>query len=192
VRRHARSVAIAVLGGVLLSACGSDNSEPRSSDDGDPVPEGKIVVTTKEGSALEFSEFEIDCHTAEGDQDGPPIEWPAVGAVSGSNDRPGISMREPRLHIEVVAEIVDGDTVELYYPNIEATGDLPPVNVYVSRTGGRATELSSGAEGSVGEIHVIKASCEPKPVLELRVDGDLYSESWEGGHGLVRGHITLD
>ena len=180
-----------VLVGVLLCACGSHTGDPEPENKTAELPEGKVVVTTKNGRALEFSDFKVDCYQAEGDQDGPPLEWPAVAAVAGSDDKPGISVHEPRLHLSVGAEVFDGQSVTLPFPNIEDNEEKPPVTVYVSRTGGKAAELSSVAEESFGEIEVVSASCEPTPSVELRVDGDLHSEFNGGGRGVVRGHVKL-
>jgi biopolymer transport protein ExbD len=180
---------LALLVSATLCACGSETALPKSDEEGSQVPEGKIAVTTKNGRTLEFSDFEVACHPTIGDQDAPPAQGFTVSAVAGSNDMPGISRREPRLHLEAADVVVDGVAVSLPYPDIEETEDTPPISVYVSRTGGRPIELSSVAEESFGEIEVIKAACEPKPHIELRIDANLHSELFDGGRAEVRGHV---
>ncbi len=40
----------------------------------------------------------------------------------------------------------------------------------------RANEVSSAEDGAAGEVRVLRASCDPTPVLELEVDATLGSE----------------
>jgi hypothetical protein len=48
------------------------------------------------------------------------------------------------------------------------------------RDGGRANEVGSAEPGTAGTVRVLRASCDPTPVLELEVDTTLGSLVHQG------------
>ena len=53
-------------------------------------------------------------------------------------------------------------------------------------------EASSSEETAAGSVEIIHASCEPTPVLELRIDGTLGSEFGDGDTLTVKGYGRLE
>ena len=75
------------------------------------------------------------------------------------------------------ADSSDGTVVEL--PHIEEYGNEETfISVFITEVG-RLREIASNTELSAGEIEVVSASCEPTPLLEMRIDGVMESELFE-------------
>lgn len=170
--RHGVPLAALAVATALLPACGSESSDDgsnRSSDSAEPPPT-RVVATAPDGEVVEFTDFSVTCRPSEDEQ--PPAQ--IVFALSGFGDADQPSRPEGPAMIIEAADSADGTTVEL--PHIEEYGNEETfISVFITEAGDER-EIASSTELSTGEIQVISASCEPKPRLEVRIEGAMESE----------------
>jgi hypothetical protein len=186
-----RSVCAAVLASSLC-ACGTapghrDKSSGAAHPSSAVKTTGAITVTTGQGKTLEFDHFHVTCPKNTMDEWGKDAD--VVDAVSGLEDALPKDGREPSLRLTAGDDLADGSRITL--PQSEEWGHAKTfVTAFVTRAG-TTRELSSGAEESSGAITVVSASCTPRPHLDVRIDGTLWSEMNGGGRALVHGHVQV-
>lgn len=165
---------------VAPTGCGSD-SEPREASD---LPEGRIVVTTDEGSVVEFTDFEVSCPNDAKD------EWVqdarVVQAVAGAYGTASHRRQDGMF-------LTAGDGVEGRFslPYSEEWGNYDTFVLAFASRAAEARELSSAVEETSGTIEIVAASCDPTPSLEVKIDGKFASEIGVG-MATVKGHIKVD
>jgi hypothetical protein len=196
VRRRRRRVALAgvaalaVVGGtgaaVALGGAGGPGDTPVATDPGTTTPASTLVLTRPDGSTYAFDDVTVSCDpptTTAGDPMGQgrgriwltsPIE------VTGSEDAGDLAVQRPFVYVEVrVAAFDEPRTLTL---PVDGPGDSEsyPATVFVADpaagSGGAAANEVSSAVGGDGTVRVLRASCDPIPVLELEVDASLGSE----------------
>ncbi|MXG89238.1 hypothetical protein [Nocardioides flavescens] len=197
VRRHRRRAALAgvaalaVVGGtgaaVALTGSGGRGDVPVATDEGTPAT-SPLVLTRPDGSTYEFSDVTVSCDpptTTAGDPMGEGGGkdrvwlWSPID-VTGSEDSDDLAVRRPFVYVEARVAAFDAPrTLELPVDGPGDSGSFP-ITVFVADpspgTGGaEANEVSSAVSGE-GTIRVLRASCDPTPVLELEVDTSLGSE----------------
>jgi hypothetical protein len=173
-------VAAAAVGGAVLLGSGDDGASVVATDE--PAATGSFVLTRPDGSTFELSDLTLSCE--------PPLEAGTDGLkgpqriwLSSPRDMgpDGESPQQPFLLFEGIVDKVDGRTFQLPYNSDDGDSDSRPFVLFaldpeVTSSEARANEVSSAEEGAAGSVVVTRASCDPVPVLELVVDGDLGSE----------------
>ena len=171
---------LAVGGTVVALAGGDDGSGPAVANDpaGDPV--STLVLTRPDGSTYSFDDVTVSCEpprTEAGDpvDDSPGRIWMySPMKFTGSEDDGDVRVTEPFVYFEGIVDKLQGDrTLDLpvWGPGNSSTY---PMTLFVADPVDD-NEAASSAGGS-GTVRVLRAACEPAPVLELEVDGTLGSE----------------
>lgn len=186
-RRHRRRMAVAGVGAVTIAAAGGavvavlsgDNGTPTTAVDA-PGDANTLLLTRPDGTTFAFSDLTVTCK-------------PPYGAGSGGGER--IWLHSP---MRFATDTAPGEDERLEQPFVlfegrldklqeDRTFTLPvdgpggssshPLTLFVADTeGGRdGNEVVSSADSS-GTVRVMRAACEPSPVLELEVDATLGSE----------------
>ena len=189
VRRRRRRIGLAAGTAVAVAAVGGIAAVSLSgSDDGregvvavDPPPYS-LVMTRPDGSTFEFADVTISCD--------PP------GAVSGGQTGDGSRVylsspiliegemvTQPFVMIEgIVAKLQEPRTFTLPTDGADGSSESMPLTVFIADNEGApdGNEVASSS-GGAGTVRVIRASCDPTPVLQLEVDATLSSEEQTDG-----------
>ena len=187
-RRHRRTAVVgvatlgvlAVGGTVVALASGDDGSGTPVATDTGSAPVSTLVLTRPDGSTVAFPDVTVSCDapkTAAGD----PVD-DSAGRIwmyspmkfTGSEDGGDVRVTEPFVYFEgIVAKLQGGRTLDL---PVWGPGDSStyPMTLFVADNVDD-NEAASSAGGS-GTVRVVRAACEPTPVLELEVDATLASE----------------
>lgn len=188
-RRRARvTVAVAVMvagGGTAVAlASGENGTTPRFAVEPRPGVTSTLVVTRPDGSTQAFPDVTVSCDppvTAAGD----PIDsgrgriWlyspiRLEGEVEHEDDA---ELLQPFVYMEGVVSELQGDRT--FSLPVDGPGDSEtyPLILFVADTEGGpdGNEVVSSGDSS-GTVRVLRAACEPTPVLELEVDATLGSE----------------
>lgn len=165
------AVAVAAIGGyVAVSAGGSDDG--RKGLVGVDTPPDSLVMTRPDGSTYAFEDVTVTC-------DAPGGEGGARRLLLSSPRRiDGERVLQPFVMIEAdVAELDGPRTFTLPVESADGSSESLPMTVFVADTEGApdGNEVVSST-GSTGTVRVIRASCDPTPVLELELDVTLASE----------------
>ena len=169
------AVVVAAVGGYAAVSMGAsdDGREGLVAVDSPPY---SLVMTRPDGSTYEFEDLTISCDmpgTAGGEAvpgDGSRVWLSSPMLVDGE--------RVTRPFVVVVAEIHEMEQPRTFALPVEgADSDSLPVTVFIADTEGApdGNEVVSSSS-STGTVKVIRASCDPTPVLELEVDATLASE----------------
>ncbi|MDZ5663620.1 hypothetical protein SFC79_17730 [Nocardioides sp. S-58] len=182
-RRHRRIGAAAGTAVVLAAVGGYAVASTGGSDDGrdglvavDPPPSG-LVMTRPDGSTFEFSDLTTTCGPA------------GTGGGSAARERDLISLASPILvegeRVTQPFVLIDARVDELQQPRTfslpiegaDGSSESLPLTLFIADTEGGpdGNEVVSSAP-STGTVRVVRASCEPTPVLEIEVDVTLASE----------------
>jgi len=174
-RRRRRRTAVAGVASLGVLAVGGSVAALASGDDGrgptvatestDPV--STLVMTRPDGSTYAFVDVTLRC-----DDTGTRITARSPRHIEGR------FATQPFVQIEgVVADLRGGRSFDL---PLDGPGgsDTFPLTVFVADSEGtnRSNEASSPELSSAGTVRVVRAACEPAPVLELEVDATLGSE----------------
>jgi hypothetical protein len=179
-------VLFTILLGAALAGCGSETAAPTADGDGAEGQSSQVVVTTTEGDRLVFTDFEVMC----ADSEAPRSKGRVVSAVSVLGTKTSERSDQPILYLRAGETVSNNTRVSL--PFDETVGEEQTfISAFITRAG-KTDQLSSGAEGSSGDIEVIRASCEPSPNIDVRIDGRLESETYDGGHVIVQGHVRTN
>jgi hypothetical protein len=187
-RRHRRTAVAGVatlgvlaVGGTVVALAGGDDGSgtPVATDTGS-TPVSTLVLTRPDGSTYAFDHVTVSCEppkTEAGDpiDDNPGRIWMySPIKFTGSEDDGDVRVTEPFVYFEgIVNKLRGGRTLGLpmWGPGDSSTY---PMTLFVADSV-NDNEAASSAGGS-GTVRVVRAACEPTPVLELEVDGTLDSE----------------
>ena len=171
---------LAVGGTVVALAGGDDGTGTPVATDTTSGPVSTLVLTRPDGSTYAFDDVTVSCDppkTAAGDpiSDGPGRIWMySPMKFTGSEAEDDVRVAEPFVYFEGVVDKLQGDrTLDLpvWGPGDSSTYAM---TLFVADSADD-NEAASSAGGS-GTVRVLRAACEPTPVLELEVDGTLDSE----------------
>lgn len=162
-----------------------------------PGPVSTLVMTRPDGSTVAFPDVTVTCEkprTDAGDPGGAEPGWIWMYSpmdFTGSEKDEDVVLHKPFIYFEgEVDKLQGGQTFQI---RTNGPGDAPtyPMVLFMAdpRAGQRANEVSSNAFGTngtngAGTVRVVRATCEPNPVLELEVDATLASEI-RGGDALA-------
>ena len=152
-------------------------------------PTSTLVLTREDGSTVPFPDVTISC-TPPVTEAGDPISsgegriWMySPIAFRGSEDTGDVEVEEPFVYFEGVVRKLQGDRTFTFPEQNEqhnlATEDMPMILFAADPDSAGphgANEVSSQESKTTGTVRVVKASCDPTPVLELVVDSSLGSE----------------
>ena len=174
-------VAAGVVAGAVLLGSGDDGASVVATDE--PAATGSFVLTRPDGSTFELSDLTLSCEGPTGQASGEGLTGPQRIWLYSPHDMgpDGETPQQPFLLFEGIVDKVDGRTFRLPYNSDDGNSDsrafvLFALDPEVTSSEARANEVSSAEEGAAGSVVVTRASCDPVPVLELEVDGDLGSE----------------
>jgi hypothetical protein len=171
-----------------MTACGSESSDKSAnngSGDESAAPKSRVVATAPDGQQVEFTDFSVTCRSSAGEE--PPAQLVIALAGFGDAEHPR-RPKGPAMIIEA-ADSASGTTVELPYD--EVVGEEKTfISVFITEVGDEP-EIASNTELSTGEIEVVRASCEPTPLLEVRIDGVMESEL-SGNTVTVQGAVAVE
>ncbi|MGZ5400506.1 MAG: hypothetical protein ACXWDM_10880 [Nocardioides sp.] len=195
-RRHRRAtlagvaaLGVVAAGGAAVLMSGGD--EPTDHIVATEPPAGSTLTLTRpDGSTYTFPDVTVSCEPRmeQGTDPGltsPGRIWlssPMVmegEAVTRGEAEEGAEpeLQQPFIYFEGILAKLQGDRT--FTLPVDGPGDTDsyPLILFVADTEGSETgnEVSSAAGGS-GTVRVLRAECEPTPVLELEVDGTLGSE----------------
>lgn len=173
---------LVLLSALCLAASGC-GSEPAPADTHSDLPVGMIRVAPEGGTAVEFRDFKVSCPDNAENQWGQKAR--VVQAVAGSYGTERMTEEDG-----IVITAGDGIHQVVRMPHSEEWGNYKTFVTAFANRAGDARELSSGEEGASGTIEIIRASCDPKPSLEIRIDGTLTSEIGDGVAS-VKGDLKL-
>ena len=180
----AGALAAGVVGGAVLLGSGhSSNGDTIATDQ--PGPEGSFVVTRTDGSTFTVDDLALSCeHTS----DGEPAEPGRI--YLSSPHAGGGEPAEPFFYVDAVVDQVGGKTLRLPYDSRSGSSEDRAFVLFVADSeiapGAReANEVSSAEPGAAGTVRVIRAACDPTPVLDIEVDATLGSEVLQGTYTVV-------
>lgn len=207
-RRRRRRTALAgvgvlvvagTAGGVALLGSGSepDGSKVVASDTSDQQG-GSFTLTRDDGSTVVLDDLTLSCDQppGPGGEPGQPghLYLYSPFTLSASGDE----LEEPFVYLDVVADRVDGKTFTLPFDSASGSSEDRGLVLFAADSGTtedgpeRANEVSSAEDGAAGEIRVLRATCDPTPVLEVEVDATLGSELTDRGAWQVEGSFRQD
>jgi hypothetical protein len=171
-------VLAAGIGGVVIAASDDDGQgDALATDPGSP--HGSFTLTRTDGSTVTFDDLSVSC-------DRDPLGNPAPpGTVFLSSpvhlNATGKRLTEPYFFVSVSEQRFDDHTFHLPYDQVEKDSGLPPMIVFAAESDvpsgqDEANEVSSAQGDAAGTVHVVRASCDPTPVLEIELDTTLGSE----------------
>lgn len=191
-RRHRRTAVagvatlgvLAVGGTVVALASGDDGDGTAVANDSSADPVSTLVLTRPDGSTYAFDDLTVSCtppRTAAGD----PISE-AKGRIwmyspiefTGSEEDYDAQVTQPFVYFEgIVAELQDDPTFTLPVDG-PLDSDSYPMTLFAADTEGApdGNEVSSATGDATGKVRVLRASCDPTPVLQLDVRATLGSE----------------
>lgn len=169
--RIARALLASALA-LVLAGCGSADPE-QGSEDVAGEPAAGFTVTREDGSTYRLVSFVATCPDL-------PAGDPDAGFVHGFASSAGTTVDPtaselpdgPVAVVRVKDGVADGTRVEL--PHSEEYGaEVDGISFFVLDGD---NEASSGEDDAAGWLEVLHASCEPTPVLEVRIEATLGSE----------------
>jgi hypothetical protein len=170
-------VAAGVAGGAVLLGGGDDGGhDVVATDPGSP--HGTFTLTRQDGSSVTFDDFTLSCDTTPlgGASDPGTVNlWSPFHL-----DDSGEELTEPFVYVAVAVDQFDGRTVRLPYDDADEETGVPPLMVFAAESGKDGNEVSSAQPRAAGTVRVVRASCDPTPVLQLEVDTTLGSEVQQG------------
>jgi hypothetical protein len=180
-RRRRRATAIGaalmvtagVAGGVVVLRSGDDGQSVVATDPGGP--RGSFTLTRADGSTIELDDLTLSCEKGPGGGAGQAGHIYLFSPFELDPSRE--SLKEPYVYFDAVVAEVDGRDFTLPFDSESGSSDDRAMVLFAADAGGKnANEVSSAEPGASGTVRVLRASCEPTPVLELEGDGTLGSE----------------
>lgn len=175
-RRRAGIAGMATLGivaatGAAVTLSGGD--DPTEDVVANEPPAPSLVLTRPDGSTHSFADTTVSCTSPFGENRpaGERIYLTSLRELRGEE------LLTPFVYVEAVVSKVQGDRTFTLPVDGPGDSDSYPLTVFVADTEGAAgNEAASSAGGSTGTVRVLRAECEPTPVLQLEVDATLGSE----------------
>jgi hypothetical protein len=174
-------VAGGAVGGTVVLGSGDDPDGDTIAVD-QPRVQGSFTLTRPDGSTYVFEDLTLSC------SEDPRGQSAAAGHIYLYSpwrlDEAEDALTEPFFDFEGAVDRVDGKTFTLPADSESGSSEDRPFVLFVAEpsTPGkdRGNEVSSAEPGAAGTVRVVRASCEPTPVLELEVDTTLGSEVEQG------------
>lgn len=177
---------VLVLGGIAWSLQGDDDGSGNVAVE--PPPAATLVLTRADGSTYAFQDITVTCRppdTPGGDalstKPGRIWMYSPIDVKDPSAPEDDAEPTRPFVYFEGVVDKIAGHTFPL---PMDGPGDSAdrPFTLFAADPQGtpRANEVSSAEAGAAGTVTIVKASCDPTPVLELVVDATLGSEVEQG------------
>jgi hypothetical protein len=178
-------LAAGVTSGAVLLGGDDAGHDDVATDPGSP--HGTFTLTRQDGSSVTFDDFTLSCETT---PLGGPSDSGTVNLWSPFHlDESREELTEPYVYISVAVDQFDGRTVHLPYEDSDQETGVQPLIVFAAEADGpgekRPNEVSSAQPGARGTVHVVRASCDPTPVLEIEVETTLGSEVEQATEQLV-------
>lgn len=182
-RRHRRTAVagvaalgvLAVGGTVVALVGGDDGTGPQVATDPGSDPVSTLVMTRPDGSTYAFDDVTVSCRPPAGEEGRAPGEsiW-----MTSPRKLDGQRALEPFLYFQGVVAKLQGDRTLTLPVDGPGGSETYPMVLFIGDSEGaaRSNELSSAEMESRGTVRVLRAACEPVPVLELQVDAALGSE----------------
>ncbi len=178
---------VATGGGVVAATSGDDGPGDTVAVDQPTGPVSTLVMTRPDGSTYEFDDVTVSCDPPK-TVDGQTLGDRARGQIwayspiepNGSLEDDAATMKHPFVYIYgTVAAMQDGRVFTLPISDDQVSRTSLPPGLFMADTEGApdGNEVASGAgAGERGTVQVLEASCDPTPVLRLKVDATLPSE----------------
>lgn len=192
-RRTAAGAAAALVvagavGGAVVLGSGSGDRNDVAIDPGD-ANRGSFTLVRQDGSQVELRDFTLSCN--ENPMGGQA--WPGrIYLWTPPQFTPDASAEHltgPYAYFEAVADRADGKTYTLPVSESADDNGLPEMVVFAAEADGDGhnggNEVSSAESSAAGTVKVLRATCDPEPVLEIEVDATLGSEVGQGSERLV-------
>jgi hypothetical protein len=176
-----------IAGAAALLGGGDSGGRVVATDAPVSAPAPSFVLTRADGSSVTIDDLTVSCDQPVGDSPAQP------GHIYLSSpfdlDASGKALTQPFFYVDAVVADVDGKEFTLPLDSVSGSSEDRGLVVFAADAGGdgdkhRANEVSSAEQGASGTVRVLRASCDPVPVLELEVDGTLGSEVGQGAWGV--------
>lgn len=193
-RRHRRTalvgagalVVAGAAGGAVVLGSGDDGTDRVVASDPGTQQGGSFTLTRADGSTIVVDDLTVSCDQAPG-----PIGEPAEpGHLYLSSpfllDESEERLEQPFLYLDLDTRRTDGRDLTLPVESRSGSSEDRALLLFAADADGsgdgpdRANEVSSAEPGAGGTVRVLRASCDPVPVLELEVDAALGSEVQQG------------
>jgi hypothetical protein len=182
-RRRVVAVAAAAIVALLAIAVpiglvGGDDSvdEPIQ----DPERSDSLTFTREDGTTFTIDGARVHCP--------PPkrTETASQAILVVARGKAGYFVVEGLL-----AEVSDGATIRLPATFEKVFDGQRYRNSYFFAVGDVSKEMASDIEGASGTLVFERASCEPRPAIDMRIDATLQNPTFEGQRVQVDGRVTL-
>jgi len=156
----------------------------------EPPAGSTLTLTRPDGSTYTFPDVTVSCESPMQQGTDPertppgriwlssPMVMDGEAVTEGeANEGAEPELQQPFIYFEGIVAKLQGDRTFTLPVDGPGDSDTYPLTLFVADTEGSATgnEVSSASGGS-GTVRVLRAECEPTPVLELEVDATLGSE----------------
>ncbi|MFC7496835.1 MULTISPECIES: hypothetical protein [unclassified Nocardioides] len=175
------ALGVALVGGIVASALsGDDGSDQTVAVDPPSGPLSTLVMTRPDGSTYAFPDVTVSCEPpvgTEGDTQGTDARIWMTSPMPADVASDDAELERPFVYFEGrLDKLTEDRTFRLPVWGPGDSSTYPLVLFMADPSDGeRANEVASSAGGS-GTVRVLRASCDPVPVLELDVDATLDSE----------------
>ena len=169
---------VVVTGAVVTQVSGDDGTDQVAVDP--PTEASALVLTRPDGSTVEFSDFTVTCkEPSVGGSLGPgegiwlhsPFHF-EEGGPSGDE-----RLQQPFVYFEGRLDTLQGDRTFTLPVDNDGGSTEYQMTLFVADTEGGPDGNEVVSDGnSSGTVRMLRAECEPTPVLELVVDATLGSE----------------
>jgi hypothetical protein len=178
-------VAVGVVGAAALVGGDDRTADDRIAVDRPDRPTSTLVMTRPDGSTYAFDDVTVTCGQTGADAGDAPAVAPGRIRLTSPMELEGkgeqTTPAQPFVLVEGIVSKLQGDrTLELPVDGPGGSDSYPLVLFVADPQAGRSNEVSSAEQGAAGTVRVLRASCDPTPVLELEVDATLGSEVEQG------------
>ena len=170
------------VGAALWLGTGDDPDDDTVATERGAEARGSFVLTRPDGSTYEFTHLTLSCDSSPTGTSTEPGHIYLFSPLHRYTE--GEALNEPFMMFEGEVEKIGGRSFTLPVDATMGSSDDRPLGLLVAeardRDGGRANEVGSAEPGTAGTVRVLRASCDPTPVLELEVDTTLGSLVHQG------------
>jgi hypothetical protein len=186
IRTGSALATVVVAGGLAWSLHGGDSDGTNVAVE--PPPDPTLVLTRADGSTYAFQDVTVSCtppRSPSGDplSSGPGRIWmySPMRVVDPSVPEDDMKLQQPFLYFEGRVDQIDGKTFTLPFDG-PGDSDQRAFTLFAADTEGtpRANEVSSAEVDASGTVTIVKAACDPTPVLQIEVNATLGIEVQEG------------
>lgn len=173
------AVVVCAVAGTAVRLAGGEESADTVATDPTSGPVSTLLMTRPDGSTVAFPDIVVSCDDAAG---GAPSDHGQRITAASPRRLDGERLQEPLVYFEGILAKIQGDRTFTLAHKISQDSDQRPMILFIADTQGAdgGNEVSSEQHGTAGNVRVVRASCDPEPVLELEVDATLGSEVEQG------------